>query len=59
MLICLFFAKSLLNLRINFLTKVHYLINIIIEIISNTFFFLEFIKLFNFYYFCNNLCRNL
>jgi len=39
--ICLFFAKNLLNLRVSFLTKMHYLINIVIEIILNTFFFLD------------------
>jgi len=37
--ICLFFAKSSLNLRVNFLTKVHYFINAIIKIILNAFFF--------------------
>jgi len=41
MSICLFFAKSSLNLRVSFSTKVHYLINIIIEIILNAFFFLD------------------
>ena len=39
--ICLFFAKSLLNLRVSFLTTLNYLINIIIETISNAFFFLD------------------
>ncbi len=58
MLIRLFFAKNLLNLRVNFLTKVHYLINVVIEIILNTFFF-RFIKLLDFYYFRDNLCSNL
>jgi len=41
MSICLFFAKSSLNLRVNFLTKIHYLINVVIEIILNVFFFLD------------------
>ena len=58
MLIRLFFAKSSLNLRVNFLTKMHYLINVIIEIILNAFFF-WFIELLNLYYFCDNLCCNL
>ncbi len=58
MSICLFFAKSLINLRINFLTKVHYLINVVIEIILNAFFF-RFIELLDLYYFRDNLCRNL
>jgi len=40
-LICLFFAKSLLNLRVNSLTKIYYLINFIIKIILDTFFFLD------------------
>jgi len=39
MLIRLFFAKSSLNLRVSFLTKMHYLINVVIEIILNAFFF--------------------
>jgi hypothetical protein len=39
MSIRLFFAKNLLNLRVSFSTRVHYLINIIIEIILNAFFF--------------------
>jgi hypothetical protein len=34
----LFFAKNSLNLRVNFLIKIHYLINVIIEIILNAFF---------------------
>jgi len=37
-LICLFFAKSSLNLCVNFLTKMHYLIIVVIEIILNAFF---------------------
>ncbi len=41
MSICLFFAKNSLNLRVNFLTKIHYLVNIVIEIIWNAFFFLN------------------
>jgi len=41
MSIRLFFAKNSLNLRVNFLTKMHYLINVIIEIISNAFSFLN------------------
>ncbi len=41
MLIRLFFAKNSLNLRVSFLTKMHYLINVIIEIILNAFFFLD------------------
>ncbi len=45
MSICLFFAKSSLNLRVSFLTKMHYLINVIIKIILNAFFF-RFIELF-------------
>jgi len=40
-LIHLFFAKSSLNLRVKFWTKIYYLINIVIEIISNMFFFLN------------------
>ncbi len=39
MLIRLFFAKSSLNLRVNFLTKIYYLINVVIEIVLNVFFF--------------------
>jgi len=58
MSICLFFAKNSLNLRVNFLTKMHYLINVIIEIILNAFFF-RFIKLLDFYHFRDNLCRDL
>jgi len=58
MSIRLFFAKGSLNLRVNFLTKMHYLINVIIEIILNAFFF-RFIELFDLYYFRDNLCRNL
>jgi len=57
MLIRLFFAKSSLNLRISFLTKMHYLINVIIETILNAFFF-RFIKLLDLYYFRDNLCRD-
>jgi len=57
MLIRLFFAKSLLNLRVNFLTKMHCLINVVIEIILNAFFF--FIELLDLYYFRDNLYRNL
>jgi len=41
MLICLFFAKNLLDLRVNFSIKMHYLINVVIEIILNAFFFLN------------------
>ena len=41
MSIRLFFAKSSLNLRVNFLTKMHYLINVVIKIILNAFFFLD------------------
>jgi len=41
MLIRLFFAKNSLNLRIYFSTKMHYLINVIIKIILNLFFFLD------------------
>jgi len=39
--ICLFFAKSLLNLRVNFLTKMHYLINVVIKINFKRVFFLD------------------
>jgi len=59
MLICLFFAKNLLDLRVNFSIKMHYLINVVIEIILNAFFFLKFIELFDLYYFRDNLCRDL
>jgi len=38
MSIYLFFAKNSLNLRISFLTRMHYLINVVIEIILNAFF---------------------
>jgi len=41
MSICLFFAKNSSNLCVNFLIKMHYLINVVIEIISNAFFFLD------------------
>ncbi len=58
MSIYLFFAKSLLNLRVNFLTKVYYLINVIIKTILNVFFF-KFIELLDLYYFRDNFCRNL
>jgi len=34
----LFFAKNSLNLCVNFLTKMYYLINVVIKIILNTFF---------------------
>jgi len=54
MSIRLFFAKNSLNLRVNFLTKVYYLINVVIEIISNAFFFRS-IELFDLYYFRDNL----
>ncbi len=40
-LIRLFFAKSSLKLRVNSLTKIYYLINVVIEIILNMFFFLD------------------
>jgi len=59
MSIRLFFAKSSLNLRVSFLTKMHYLINVVIKIILNALFFLRFIELLNFYYFRDNLCRDL
>ncbi len=41
MSICLFFAKSSLNLRVNFLIKMHYLINVVIKIILSMFFSLN------------------
>ena len=41
MSICLFFAKNSLNLRVNFLIKMHYLINVVIKIILVAFFFLD------------------
>ncbi len=41
MSIRLFFAKNSLNLRVSFSTKMHYLINIVIEIILNAFFILD------------------
>jgi len=59
MSIRLFFAKSSLNLRVNFLTKMHYLINVVIKIILNAFFFFRFIELLDLYYFRDNLCRDL
>jgi len=55
----LFFAKSSSNLRVNFLTKMHYLINIVIEIFLIFLIFFRFIKLFDLYYFRDNLCRDL
>jgi len=39
MSIRLFFAKNSLNLRVSFSTKIHYLINVVIKIILNAFFF--------------------